>query len=76
MQKTVISIEKPVPQWAKWVYRIVFLLTTSASIYIAGTRLISDDVKYELILLLKFIDPVIYGAAQVLGVDTKIPIRE
>ncbi len=65
--KTVLSLNKPVPNWAKWAYRSVFFLTTILAGWVAGTNLISQSNKFEFMLILKLIDPVIYGLAQFLG---------
>ena len=66
--KTVISINKPTPSWATWVFRIVFVLTTAASIWIAATGLIPDPAKVEIMTAFKSIDFIVWGIGRGLGV--------
>ncbi|HEU4901182.1 MAG TPA: hypothetical protein VFT06_00280 [Flavisolibacter sp.] len=68
---TVISISKPTPMWATWMFRIVFLLTTAAVVIIAGDPVIKDETKVRVMLYLKGFDVVIWGIARGLGVDKK-----
>jgi len=66
--KTVISLSAPTPKWATWIFRIVFFLTTAISFWIAGTKLIQDDLKIELMLALKAFDVFIWGCSKGIGV--------
>ena len=56
--KTVFSFKQPTPAWATWLFRIVFLLTTAATIVIAA----------ELGVYMKAFDFVIWGIARGIGV--------
>lgn len=67
--KTVISINKPTPMWATWVFRIVFLLTTAATIIIAADPGIPDDMKVRIGVYLKALDVFIWGIGRGLGVE-------
>lgn len=68
------QIKNETPKWAIWIFRITFLLTTAATGYIASTNLIADNVKYELVLLLKFLDFLIFGISKLFGVNPKSEI--
>lgn len=57
------------PTWAKWVFRIVFMLTTAAVGWVAGTTLIQQNLKVELMLILKLIDPIVFGLSKMFGVN-------
>jgi len=63
------QLKNETPQWAKWMFRVTLVLTTAISIWVAGTNLIDDSIKYEIILLLKCIDPVVMGFSKLFGVD-------
>lgn len=68
--KTVISFRKDTPEWAKWMFRIVFALTTGIGAYMASSNLFSQEVKYETILVLKLlIDPLVYAISKMFGVS-------
>lgn len=71
-----LSISDPTPMWATWIFRIVFLLTTGAAIWVAGTKLIATDNKIEIMLALKTIDFMIWGLGKLLGIqkpDIEVP---
>lgn len=58
------------PIWAKWIFRIVFLLTKIVVAYIAATNLISPESKYEITVFLTLvIDPVAYGLSKMFGIS-------
>lgn len=67
--KTVVSFNKPTPEWATWVFRIIFVLTTGASVWIAATGLIDAQNKVEIILVMKILDFVVWGIGKGLGVE-------
>ncbi|MBK7110460.1 MAG: hypothetical protein KA954_12010 [Chitinophagales bacterium] len=67
--KTVLSFSKPTPLWATWTFRIVFLLTTAATIIIAGETHIPDDVKTRIFLYMKGLDFVVWGIGRGLGIN-------
>jgi hypothetical protein len=69
--KTILSFNKPTPAWATWIFRIVFLLTTAATIVIAADPDIKDKTKVKLGVYLKALDFVIWGVGRGLGVDRK-----
>lgn len=65
---TVISLNRPTPQWATWVFRSVLVITTAASIWLAATGLIKDASKVEALLVLKVIDFSVWTISRFLGV--------
>lgn len=67
-EKVVFSVKKPTPMWATWVFRIVFCLTTAATIIIAGDTDIADALKVKLTLYLKAADFVIWFMGRGIGV--------
>lgn len=69
--KTVISFRKDTPEWAKWTFRIVFILTTAATFVIASDPSIPDALKVRIGVYLKGFDMVIYGLSKGFGVDKK-----
>ncbi len=66
--KTVVNFKLPSPVWATWMFRIIFLLTTAGSIWIAATGMIPDNNKVEILLAMKVLDVVIWGIGRGLGV--------
>lgn len=68
-EKTVLSFSKETPLWSKWMFRIVFAMTTAVTVFVASTNLISEEWKYEIILMLKAIDPIVYAVSKMFGID-------
>lgn len=67
--KTVFgAVNSPTPLWATWMFRAIFILTTSLTVWIAGTSLIDIGVKNELMLLLKIIDPIVFIFSKMFGI--------
>lgn len=69
--KTVLSFKKETPLWAKWMFRIVFALTTAATFVIASDPHIPDVLKVRIGVYLKGFDMLIYAVSKGLGVDKK-----
>jgi len=67
--KTVISIQKPTPMWATWTFRVVFLLTTAATMIIVSDPGIPDNMKVRIGAYLKGLDFVVWGLSRMIGVD-------
>lgn len=65
------ALESTTPKWAKNMFRITFVLTSAFTIFIAGTNLFEESIKYELMLGLKSLDAVIYGLSKMFGVEVK-----
>lgn len=59
------------PLWAKNMFRITFVVTSAITIFIAGTNLFEESIKYELMLGLKSLDAIIYGLSKMFGVSVK-----
>lgn len=71
--KTVISLNAPTPRWATIVFRIVFVLTKAASVWVAATTLVSNNAKVEILLAFATADGVFWGIGKLLGVE---PVEE
>lgn len=68
-KKTVISASLPTPEWSKWMFRIVYLLTKVLIGYIAATNLFTPSQKYEVTIFLTLvIDPFFFGLSKMFGV--------
>lgn len=61
------NIQGPTPQWMTWAFRGTIVFTTAISAWIAATNLISEDIKFELILILKFVDTGVWGVGKLFG---------
>ncbi|MGQ2984013.1 hypothetical protein [Flavobacterium sp.] len=57
------------PLWAKNMFRVTFVLTSAITIFIAGTNLFAEEIKYELMLGIKSLDAIIYGLSKMFGVE-------
>lgn len=61
----------PTPNWAKWMFRITFALTTAAAFIIASDPHIPDDWKIRLGVWLKGLDMFVYGISKTFGLKDK-----
>lgn len=57
------------PTWAKNIFRVTILLTSVITVYVAGTNLIVDLHKVEIMLVLKVIDSLVFGFSKLIGVE-------
>lgn len=65
------ALKAKTPEWAKWMFRIVFLMTKILTGYIAATNWLTPTQKYEVTLLLTLvIDPFFFGLSKMFG-ETK-----
>lgn len=65
-------MKAPTPPWAKWMFRITFLITTAIAAWIAATNLFPQTTKYEITLFLKIVvDPIILGVSEMFGVKVR-----
>ena len=62
------NVKQKTPLWAKWVFRVVFLLTTIATFLIAADPAISDVVKVRIGVYLKGLDMLVFGLSKMVGV--------
>ena len=66
------QVSSTTPLWAKWFFRIVFLITKVIVAYIAATNLISPESKYEITLFLTLvIDPLAFGFSKMFGISVE-----
>jgi hypothetical protein len=68
------QIAKETPQWAKWMFRIVFALTTVAAFIIAADPAIPDPLKVRIGVYLKGLDMLVFIFSKMFGVE--IPEKE
>ena len=68
MEFGVKQLGEQTPVWAKWVFRVVFLLTTIATFLIAADPAISDVVKVRIGVYLKGLDMLVFGLSKMVGV--------
>jgi hypothetical protein len=65
------ALNSPTPNWAKWMFRSVAILTTVLAFYVAGTQLIAEQWKVEVMLGLKSIDMLTLGFSKMFGIVEK-----
>ena len=64
------QIGNKTPLWAKWIFRVVFLITTVTISWLAATDIIPEAQKYEITLFLKVVlDPLAYGLSKMFGIE-------
>lgn len=66
---TVKALETPTPNWAKNMFRATFIITGAITIFIAGTNIVDEGIKYELMLGIKSLDAVVWGFSKMFGVE-------
>lgn len=59
------------PQWARWMFRIVFILTTVAAFIIASDPGITDPLKVRIGAYLKGLDMLVFMFSKMFGVNVK-----
>lgn len=62
------AINSPTPQSWKWDFRGVAILTTVVAFYVAGTNLIAEQWKVEVMLALKSLDMLTLGLSKMFGI--------
>lgn len=65
------ALTNTTPLWAKNMFRMTFVFTSAITIFIAGTNLFNEEIKYELMLGIKSLDAIIYGLSKMFGVEIK-----
>jgi hypothetical protein len=65
------AFQNTTPSWARYMFGITFILTSAFTLFLAGTNLFSEDVKYELMLAGKALDAVIYGLSKMFGIEIR-----
>ena len=61
------ALNSRTPLWAKNIFRITFVITSAVMIFIAGTQLIEESLKFEVGLILKVIDALALGFSKLFG---------
>jgi len=62
------AMNSPTPQWAKYMFRSVAVLTTILAFWIAGTSLIQESYKIEIMLGLKSLDMLTLAFSKMFGI--------
>lgn len=62
------AISSTTPQFAKWLFRGTLILTSVVAFWIAGTGLVSEANKLEVVLALKGLDILVFGFSKLFGV--------
>lgn len=70
------SLNRPTPRWARLAFGLCLLVTTALAGWVAGTQFLTDGQKFELILILKCIDPFLFGLSKLFGVELTRPEQE
>ena len=65
------AFSAPTPTEAKWVFRIITVITTVVAFWVYGTKLIDENIKSEIMLSLKAIDLLVLGITKSLGLVEK-----
>lgn len=63
------SLNRPTPTWARVVFGIAMLITTGLASWVAATTTLPDAVKVEWVLILKIVDPFLFGLSKLFGVE-------
>jgi len=64
------------PVWAKWMFRITLILTTTASFIVAGDPSIPSDLKVRIMLYLQGGSTAMYGFSKLFGVDLEKEVEQ
>lgn len=65
------AVKAPTPEWVKTSINITTVLTTAVALFIAGTNLMAEPNKYEVMLGIKAIDVLVVGIGKMFGVVEK-----
>ncbi len=63
------SLNRPTPGWARIAFGVALLITTTMAGWVAGTATLSEAAKFEWVLVLKAIDPFLFGLSKLFGVE-------
>lgn len=62
------AIAGKTPVWLTYAFRTTIILTTAITIWVAATKLVPDDNKFEIGLILKAVDFVVWGLGRMTGI--------
>lgn len=65
---TTKALKSPTPTWAKNMFILTFALTSALAVFMAGTKIIPDDMKFEVLLGLKALDGFMFTLSKMFGV--------
>lgn len=75
-EKTVISIKKPTPEWANWVFRSVLLIATTLNTAIVNAPGIDKDTQLNIVYWSGLVVTIIWGLSRTLGLKIDPPAAE
>ena len=65
------AISAETPRFAKWIFRGTLVVTSVLAFWIAGTSLVSEPNKLEIVLGLKGLDLLVFGFSKLFGVTVE-----
>ena len=65
-------ITKETPMWATWMFRVAFLVVTTAILIIASDTSIDPELRCRVCLYLKGGETFIFGLSKMFGVDVNV----
>lgn len=65
------SYKAPTPEWVKTVITVTTRVTAAAAIYLVATNLISESVKFEILLAIKAVDFLVVEIGKMVGLVEK-----
>jgi hypothetical protein len=69
--KTIISIKKPTPEWANYIFRGVLLSATMLNTAIVSAPGISENIKLSIVYWSGIAVTFIWGLSRILGIEIK-----
>lgn len=63
------ALTSETPRWAKNTFRITFAITTALAFFMAGTQIVPEHIKFEVLLALKALDGLVYTLSKMFGVE-------
>lgn len=63
------SLNRPTPTWARTGFGLALLITTALAGWVAGTATLSEGAKFEWVLILKGVDPFLFGVSRLFGIE-------
>ena len=65
------SLNRPTPNWAKVAFGVALLLTTGMAGWATGTTTLTEAQKVEWVMILKLIDPFLFGLSKLFGLEPR-----
>lgn len=62
------AISGSTPKWLTYAFRTTLILTTAITIWVGATNLVPESSKFEIALILKAMDFVVWGIGRMTGI--------